>query len=161
MCSAQPCVHSSSAVSLTRIRVRRTSVRMHAVWRRSDRDRGGRRNAPATPAVVVVIGCASPQNPRRGRLRRPPWVDLRWGRGQTSTRADRSAHGHPGAVGARMSRVRESGRSSGESSPALGATGLKHGATSASAHPSAKAVLACSAAVVGLVCTLHEFSGRC
>jgi hypothetical protein len=51
---------------------------------------------------------------------------------------------------------RGSGRSSGEASPALGATALEHGATGAGRHAGAKAVVLGSPVIVGLKCALHE-----
>jgi len=55
-----------------------------------------------------------------------------------------------------MCLARGSDRSSGETSPALGAARFQDGTSCSSAHTSAKAVLACSTTIVGLIGTLHE-----
>jgi len=55
-----------------------------------------------------------------------------------------------------MRRVRGSGRSSRQTGSALGATGLQHGAARAGAHTRTEPVFAGSAAVVGLIGTLHD-----
>ena len=61
----------------------------------------------------------------------------------------------PHVPGGRTPGGRGSDESSRESGAALGAAVLDHGATSARAHPGAKAVLLCTAMGVGLKCTLH------
>ena len=100
-------------------------------------------------------GCDRPPNRRRGRWRTPAAAEPRRDRARTSTRVDRPALAHHCAADGRRRHDDGSGRSSRESGAALGATGLQHGAAGRGAHASAKAVLAGSAAVVGLKGTLH------
>ena len=128
--------------------------------RRSDTDRAGRRSWPAPHEVDGVADCVTRRTRRRARWRTPPAGEPGRDRGRTNTTADRSGPEPRRAGGGRRRRVRGPGRSSGESGPALGPAGLQHRTTGASAHTRTEPVLAGSAAVVGLIGTLHGYSGR-
>ncbi len=110
---------------------------------------------PAGRADADEGGCGRPRCPSSGRSRTRRAATRGRGRGETCTTADRPGDGCRPAEGGRRCPCSGSGRSSGQASPALGATGLDHGAATARAHAGAKAVLAGSAPVVGLICTLH------
>ena len=135
---------------------RRTFVRTREHGRRTGTGRVERRNRRAGRAACAGVDFVVRLVRRRDRWRRPPSAGPVLDRGRTNTTADRPARVFRHAGGGRRRRVRGPGRSSGQTSAALGAPGLQHGATGAGAHARTESVLAGSAAVVGLVGTLHD-----